>query len=145
MGDILSAMERSCRFPNVKFGYNVETRLSEFKRACLLKAEGKEIIDRIGWAVSSFEAAINDRNALAHGAARLIPDDRAVELLKFHPTKADIYNIVRFVYDLDTMEEKVRHFDHICRNIIGLSWLLAQSCDLMDGVDSNFVIELRDN
>ncbi|WP_409431938.1 hypothetical protein ACJ3XI_06860 [Litorimonas sp. RW-G-Af-16] len=145
MGDLLSAMERSGRFEGTKFSFLVGKKLAAFKQACLENAGDNKIIERIEWATASFEAAIDDRNALAHGAAELFPDRRVVEVLKFSPSNKDKHSIQKFTYNLDNMEHRIREFDNICRNIIGLSWALAGVLALTNQLKPGWSIEIEEN
>jgi len=86
MGDLLAAMERSGRFPDTRFYYHVEKRLSQFKKVCL-KHSGPSDIKVIEYVTSGFQATIGDRNALAHGFATLFVEERKVEVIKFSPSK----------------------------------------------------------
>lgn len=132
MGDLLSAMERSGHFDDVRFHYPIGKRLKAFRKVCLENAADDKIIERIEWATKSFESVIDDRNSLAHGAAELFPEKRIVEVLKFTPATGDKHSILKATYDLDTMENNVREFDLISRNIIALSWSLAISLGLVE-------------
>jgi len=62
MGDVLSAMERTGNFDDVRFCYPVEKRVKAFRKVCLKNAADEEIIERIEWATNGFESVINDRN-----------------------------------------------------------------------------------
>jgi hypothetical protein len=53
-------------------------------------------------------------------------------VLKFSPEKNDAHALQKFVYVLAAMEDQVREFDRICRNLISLSWCLAISLGLTD-------------
>ena len=144
MGDLIGAMEVSGSEPDVVFSMKVEKRLNAFREVCFFHAGDDKIRERVERATSSFEAVINDRNALVHGCAKLFPKKRCVEVLRFEPTKEYKHSVIRHVYELDLLEDRVREFDYICRNIMALSWLLARKLDLLNGVKVPFQVALTD-
>lgn len=138
MGDLMGAMESANCEPNVAFSQQVEKRLTAFKLACLFHADEADIRERVNWATSNFEAVIQDRNAFVHGSAKLFPEERKVEMLKLSPKKGRNHSVQCFVYDLNSLDDRVRHFELICTNIIALSWLLADKLGLQRDLEPGF-------
>ena len=130
MGDLLQAMELSGEFPDTKFAYPIENRLKAFEKVCLEHVSAEELRATTTWAIQGFKNTIDDRNALAHGVALLVPHDQVVEMLKFSPTSEDKYALTKFVFDLRTMDAKVREYEFICQTINGSSWTIAISLGL---------------
>lgn len=144
MGDIIGAMEAAGSEPKVVYSHKVEKRLLAFKEICLFHAGDDEIRKRVEWATLSFGTVIQDRHALVHGSAKLFPNERKVEVLKLTPKKGQNHSVSRFIFDLNLLESRVSEFDRISRNIVGLSWLLADKLGLRRDSEPGIRVVLTD-
>lgn len=127
---LIAISDRSDFLMSDGYSHKVEALFKNFRSSFEDDKFSNEFRGLIGDLVDVFESVIDDRNQFVHGRSRLLSDGETVEMLRYLPSRENNYQVIRSTYELASLENRVKFFDHICQNLIDIILKLDNSFDL---------------